>query len=153
MASERPQHPFERGPYIQAASFCDQVIEGKDGVLSLIRVVDRLNVEAKGPSAPETMPPHTASMTLVLMLKSGDAVGRHEIRIVPQLPSGETKTPLVLTAHLEPGRGQNLLTKVEMTLNLEGQHWFNVFFDDIPLTKVPMEVRYTRVVTPKSTQG
>lgn len=35
---------FELGPYIQAATFCSEVIEGKDGVLSLIRLMDIKNL-------------------------------------------------------------------------------------------------------------
>lgn len=37
----------ETGPYLKAAAFCGDVIEDKDGVLSLIRVIDRLIVTAE----------------------------------------------------------------------------------------------------------
>ncbi|MBI2861525.1 MAG: hypothetical protein HYX89_01770 [Chloroflexi bacterium] len=147
MTEKKPQYPFERGPYIQAASFCDQVIEGKDGVLSLIRLVNRLGVQVAGPEAPEAMPPTKFTLKLVLVLNAGDAKGRHDLTIVPQLPSGETKAPMVQSVHLEPGKSSNLIVIVEFTYELEGQYWFNVLFDGLPFTKIAMEVRYTRLVT------
>ena len=35
------RNPFERGPYIQVAAFCERVLQEADGVVSLIRIVDR----------------------------------------------------------------------------------------------------------------
>lgn len=46
---------FEEGPYIQMAAFCQQVIEDKTGVLSLIHVIDTLTHTAAGPDAPDEM--------------------------------------------------------------------------------------------------
>ena len=48
---------FEGGPYLITAAFCEQVIEDKSGVLSLIRIVDRMYITAQGPNAPDEMPP------------------------------------------------------------------------------------------------
>ena len=87
--------PFERGPYLSVAAFCEQVIEDKSGVLSLIRIVDRLNVAVQGPDAPPEMPPSNFNWTLVLTLKSGDARGSAEVKIVPELPSGVSMQPSI----------------------------------------------------------
>jgi hypothetical protein len=58
-------------------------------VLSLIRLIDTLTHTEARPDAPEEMPPMTYTLKLVIMLKPGAARGRHELRIVPELPSGE----------------------------------------------------------------
>ena len=141
--------PFERGPYITAATFCEQVLQEASGVLSLIRIVDRMTTTATGPTAPEQMPTSQLNWTLVIALKSGDARGSHPVKIVPQLPSGETLQPITLSAHLEgENKGQNLLARMNMPLEMPGIYWFQIFVDDQLMTKVPLEVIYSRIVTP-----
>ena len=141
--------PFERGPYITAATFCEQVLQEGSGILSLIRIVDRMTTTATGPNAPEQMPPTQLNWTLVIALKSGHARGSHPVKIVPQLPSGETLEPITLSAHLEgENKGQNLLARMNMPLEMPGIYWFQIFVDDQLMTKGPLEVIYSRIVTP-----
>ncbi len=140
----------ESGPYLILAAFCEQVIEDKAGVLSLIRVVDRLNISATGPDAPDNMPRATLTWTLVISLKSGQARGTHMIRIQPELPSGIRLDPLILSGHFEGGnRGQNLLTRMQMVLEMPGIYWFRIYFDDLFMTQIPVEVIYSRTVMPR----
>ena len=73
---------FEKGPYLQIAAFCEQVIEDKRGMLSLINVVDRTTHSRGGPQAPEEMPAFDLNWKLVLSLKSGEARGSYPVRIV-----------------------------------------------------------------------
>ena len=141
--------PFERGPYLTLATFCEQVLQESSGVLSLIRIVDRMVVTASGPNAPEDMPPAELTWTLVITMKSGDSRGSHPVKIVPQIPSGETLAPVTLPIHLEgENKGQNLITRMNMQLRMPGIYWFQIFFDDQLVTKVPLEVIYSRIVTP-----
>lgn len=140
--------PFEEGPYIQMAGFCDFVLEDKTGALSLIRVIDTLTHREVGPAAPPEMPEVRHTMKLILMLKSGRARGRHELKIVPQLPSGEIKEPIQLSVHLEgEERGQNFIADISFPFTMEGVYWFNVYLNDGLLTKIPFRVKYERVVT------
>ena len=142
---------FEKGPYLQIAAFCEQVIEDKSGVLSLIRVVDRLSVNAAGSDVPEDMPPFDLNWKLVLVLKSGEVRGSHSIKLVPELPSFETKEATERTVHLEGGnRGTNIVTDFRMRMEMPGVYWLNIYFDDELLTRLPLEVRYSRVVGPTS---
>ena len=139
---------FEEGPYIQVAAFCEQVIEEKTGVLSLIRLIDVLTHTATGPEVPPEMPPLLHGLKLVLMLKSGKARGRHEVRIVPELPSGETKEPIVLSVHFEgDGRGTNVIVEINFNFTLEGLYWFKIYLGEALLTRMPFQVKYSRVVT------
>ena len=146
--------PFERGPHLILAAFCEQVIEDKSGVLSLIRVVDRMNITAQGSEAPEDMPPQNLNWALVLSLKSGEARGTHSIQIVPQLPSGETLDAVTLSMHLEGGnRGQNLVSRINLPLEMPGVYWFKVYVDDEFLTQIPVEVIYSRIVPPSPSRS
>ena len=36
------------GPYLHAAHFCEKLLTEKDGVLSAIRIIDRITVTASG---------------------------------------------------------------------------------------------------------
>jgi hypothetical protein len=140
--------PFEEGPYLQTAVFCEQVIEDKTGVLSLIRIIDRLTHTQAGPEPPSQLPPVTYTMKLVIILKSGSAVGRYEVKVVPHLPSEETELPHMVTVHLEgEERGINIIVNMAFTFRLEGVYWFYVYFDEMLLTKMPFTVRYVRVET------
>ena len=142
---------FERGPYLTVAAFCEQVIEDKSGVLSLIRVVDRLTVAAQGATAPEEMPPAVLNWALVLCMKSGDARGSHAVKIEPELPSGIKIPSITLSAHFEGGnRGVNLITRLNLKLEMPGIYWFKVYVDDQFLTQIPVEVIYSRIVTPQA---
>jgi len=141
---------FERGPYLIVAAFCEQIIEDKAGVLSLIRIVDRMNITTQGPTAPEEMPPAMLNWFLVLTMKSGEARGSHAIKIEPELPSGIRLSPLSLSAHFEGGnRGQNLVTRLNMRLEMPGIYWFRIYVNDQFLTQIPVEVIYSRIVTPQ----
>lgn len=139
----------ESGPYLNVATFCELVIEDKAGVLSLIRIVDRMEITAQGTAVPEEMPPQIINWFLVLLLKSGMAKGSHEIKILPELPSGITITPFIFSVHLEGGnRGQNVVSRLGMKIEEPGIYWFKIYVDDQFYTQVPLEVIYSRMVTP-----
>ena len=146
---------FKDGPYIQAACFCDQVIEDKSGVLSLIRVIDTLTHSEVGPNPPSTMPGFPHKLTLVIMMKSGKARGRYDLRIVPEKPSGESDNPFEVTVHFEgEEKGHNVVANMGITFDLEGLYWFKVYLDEKPWTAIPLRVKYQRVTTgPQSSAG
>ena len=139
---------FETGPYIQVAAFCEQVLEDKTGVLSLIRVIDTLTHTEARPDAPEEMPPVTYTLKLVIMLKPGAARGRHELRIVPELPSGENLPEFMSSVHLAgEERGANIIADIPFTFKIEGLYWFHVYLNDAIFTKMPFRMLYRRLVT------
>jgi len=141
----------EQGPYIQMAGLCEQVIEDKTGALSLIRVIDTITHTEARPDAPVEMPPVTYPMRMVIMLKSGRARGRHELKITAELPSGEVKPPLIRSIQMEgEERGFNNIINMLFTFTMEGLYWFNVYFDDSLLTRIPLRIKYNRVVTQES---
>lgn len=138
----------KEGPFLQVACLCNLVIEDKRGVLSLIRIIDTLEHRAVGPSPPEDMEPVTYPMKLVLMMKSGKARGRHELKIVPEMPSGLTDSTAGMSIHFEgEDKGNNVVTDLNYTFTQEGLYWFHVYLEDEHLTSIPFRVKYSRVVT------
>lgn len=135
----------ETGPYLKAAAFCSDVIEGKDGVLSLIRVIDRLNVTAEGESPP-TMPAVATRLKLVLMFVSGRARGSHNVRVTLEPPNGIAREAWTGTVFLEgEDRGANIIADMRMEFSSEGLYWFNLSLEDKEMTRVPFRVIYQRV--------
>jgi hypothetical protein len=139
---------FKDGPYIQAACFCNLVLQDTSSALSLIRIVDTVTHTASGPQAPEEMPPFTHPLTLVVMLKSGNARGRHDLKIAPEFPSGEAQEPLISTVYFEgEEKGHNLIHQIHFVFTQEGLYWFHIFLGDEKCTSIPLRVRYHRTVT------
>ena len=147
-------NPFEYGPYLQVAALCERALREGDGVLSLIRIVDVITHTERGPNPPSEMPSIRYPLTFVLMLKSGRARGRQEVTITPELPSGETMPPVMTTIQLEgEGRGANLVAPLDIPYSLEGLYWFNIRLGEHVLTRLPLQVRYSRTVTGQATGG
>ncbi len=139
---------FEHGPYLQVAGLCDQVIEDKSGALSLIRLIDTLTHTEAGSNPPLDMPKVNYPLKMVIMIKAGSARGRHELQLVPELPSGETKQPYIRSIQMEgEERGINHIINMLFTFTMEGLYWFNVYFDNSLLTRIPLKVKYNRSVT------
>jgi len=134
---------FEQGPYIQAACICEMVLEDKGGALSMIRVIDTITHAAPNHEHPGEMPHFTYNLRMVIMLKSGKARGRYEMKIVPELPSGELKQPFSRYVQMEgEERGCNNIINMGFPFTMEGLHLFNVYFDNALLTRIPFRVRY-----------
>jgi hypothetical protein len=140
--------PFETGPYLKAAVFCEKVLREADGVMSFIRVVDRVTITATGPDAPATMPKTPYNITAVIALTSGQSRGRYEVKIVPEEPSGLKKPPFLATVQMEgEDRGANVVVNMLFTFETEGLYWFYVYLDDALLTKMPFRMMYARMST------
>jgi hypothetical protein len=141
--------PEYSGPFLSVAAFCENVIEDKSGVISLIRIVDRMYVTAQGPTAPDEMPPANLNWYLVLIFKSGQAHGSYDIKIEPELPSGLRRPPTVLSAHFEGGnRGTQIVVRFGMKLEMPGVYWIRIYVANQFLTRIPVEVIYQKMVTP-----
>jgi hypothetical protein len=135
----------ETGPYLKAAAICADVIEGKDGVLSLIRIVDRAIIGAAGPDAPEQMPAVPQQLKLVLMLTSGRARGTQPARVTLENPLGMVEDIWGGTLFFEgEDRGVNCIIEMQVAFTMEGLYWFHVRLEDNLLTKLPYRLIYDR---------
>lgn len=142
--------PFETGPYVQAACFCNMALEDKTNTLSLIRVIDRVTHTVREESPPDNMPPFRHQMMLVIMLKSGEARGRRTLTVTPELPSGLRENPIIeATVHFGGGAnsGQNLIVNLNYEFTIEGLHLFRIYLEEDFLTALPFHVQYNRVTT------
>ena len=143
--------PARDGPFLAMAAICEKVLEEKDGVLSVIRIVDRSVVRPQlvpGVVASSGMPPTVIALTVVLSLKSGNARGSHRLSLQPETPSGLKINPVSVSVLFEgEDRGVNLVMPMQMQVTQEGLYWFDVLLDDQRLTRIPLRVVYQVVQT------
>jgi hypothetical protein len=149
MTEQRERQPRRRrarpgadGPWVQAAAFCDVVIRGEDGVLSLIRLVDQVTVSSPPAELPAVVQAGFRTH-LVIALKSGGFVGQASIRIRHVPPVGETREFASTAVAFQGGnKGVNLSIDFGLKVTDEtfGLHLFEVYADQLLLTKVPLLV-------------
>ncbi|MCY4436803.1 MAG: hypothetical protein OXE05_05650 [Chloroflexi bacterium] len=135
---------FEKGPHIRAALICETVIERKDGVLSLVNIVDRIEFQARGVDPPTEMPPYDLNVNLVLMLTADQTRGAHAVKLELEGANGSKQELGSQDLHMEPGRMQNLIAKLNLQLDEPGRYWIWVYFNDQPMTKVQFDLIYLR---------
>ncbi len=140
---------YSTGPFIKIACFCDNVIEGKDGVLTLVRVVDNIKVQAQGSEAPDIMPPSTYNLKMVIMIVPGDAKGRHELKVEVEDPIGlrDVSQSFSVSTHLGEGQPANIVADFGFGFKQEGTYLFHVLLDGTHMTTMPLTVLYSRIVT------
>lgn len=146
MTQEQPHHPFETGPFLTAAVLCERVLDEKDGVKSLIRMVDRVTMNLVGPTPPDQIVPVLVNLVLFVSFKSGRARGAMPLTIRIDKPSSDVPPPLMTELHFEgdDDRGQNVIVPLQFNLDVAGLWWFRIELDGIRLTSVPLRVIYLR---------
>src|SRR6266581_554038 len=97
-----------QGPHLNFAALCEKVLREGDGVLSLIRVIDRitLTVVTSVPTGVEVPPalqlaPPPISVTFAVGLKSGDFTGSIPLKVRIETPSGFKWPEYETSVHLE----------------------------------------------------
>jgi len=132
------------GPYVQVAAVCERVLNEKDGVLSLIRLVDRFTVPVPAPASGGEAPAVTINAFLVIALKAGFYEGKGTLRVVPTSPSGKKQPELSSGILLEgQDRGVNVVLQLQFVTREEGLHWFDVLFENQLLTRIPLRVLFS----------
>jgi hypothetical protein len=138
--------PESTGPYLIAALLCEKVLQEQDGIISVIRMVDRITLTANAPGAPEKMPPTSINLYALISLKSGSARGKDTIKLSIEAPSGVRQPDQLLPVLFEgEDRGVNLIIAVNMVVDQEGVYWFDIRLDEQLLTRVPLRILYQRI--------
>lgn len=136
------------GPYLAAAHFCEKVLAEKDGVLSAIRIIDRITVTASGAAPPEKMPQATIGITAFISFKSGFFKGSAEIKLVGRNPSQKVFANATLPMLFEgEDRGATSVLQMNMAVNEDGLYWFDVLIGDRLITRMPLRVIYQRITS------
>lgn len=141
---------FDTGPFVNLATFCEQVIQDKSDVMTLVRIVDRITLSAHGGEAPDDLPTGAVVNTnLVIGLCPGDARGSQKVQVTVVHPDGTRHPGPVYPVHFTQGanQGANLLIQLEIVLSTQGLYWTDIAVNGRLVTRVPLEVRY-QVIPP-----
>ena len=125
-------------PFVSAAAICESVLQDKDGVVSLIRIVDRFTLRIV-PLPPGEVP--TLQLRAFFGVKSGDVKGRSELSVKLRKPDGNTvqlpqKFPIVLNGE---EHGANLTLTFGMPV-IFGLYWLDLYWNDEMLTSAPFRL-------------
>lgn len=136
-------------PYLQVAALCEKHLEEKDGVISLIRIIDRFTI----PGTDDVMPPTILAFTIAVMFKAGNFRGRAEIGVQPISPSNTLMPEIKLTVQFrgEEEGGVNMMGLVKLQVTEEGLHWLVITLEGEEYTRVPMRVVYQKEPTIRTT--
>jgi hypothetical protein len=143
---------LDQGPYVTAI-LCEKVLEEKDGIKTAVRIVDRLTHVRVGHDAPLSLPRFDYALTLLLLLKSGDARGVYSIAVRFVDPAGESREVLRRTVNLEgeEDRGIDIIGQLSLRIEMSGLHWFEVILEDRGrgemLARLPLRVVYLAQAT------
>ena len=146
---------FDTGPFVNVACFCERAIQENDGVLSLMRVIDQINVQTQGPNPPEELPPGAMiQTTLVVALKPGQARGRQSVQVILEHPDTSRHDGPVQTIQFTggPNNGANMIIKMGIQLSTAGLYWADVLVNKRLVTRVGLEVTYGFTRTPSTGQ-
>jgi hypothetical protein len=152
------------GPYVQAATFCEAVLEEKTSVISLFRLGERVVLSqtiVEGRIAesgvPVPVPVGGAEATIAILLRAGTARGVGRVTTDIVLPNGEFRLDATINdiAWPDPGADEipdektiRLQLKVQIGPDLEGLLWVHLRYDGRLLTRIPLRL----TVTPPTTE-
>jgi hypothetical protein len=133
------------GPFLQAAFFCEKVLQEKDGVMSAIRLVDRFTLSSSAEGAPDLMPEINVGISILIAFKSGDVKGKLELKVRPVAPSGQELPGFVGPLLFEGAdRGSSVVIQYGLSAKEEGIYWFDVILDNKLITKMPLRIIYEK---------
>jgi len=134
----------EYGPFLLTAVFCERALQEKDGVISAIRMVDRINRTVTGPEPPLVMEPFNHELYLLIQLRTGQNPGPCLIEIKLRKPDLTTLPSISRTILLESPeqRGANLIAKLVFKFDQVGVWKFDVYIREKWRTQIPLEIRY-----------
>lgn len=141
MAQERSGAERFGGPYVGIAVFCEKVLKEPDGVMSLIRIVDRVTFAVAAGATPQAY-----ALFAVIMLKSGDLRGTHPLALRSIGPSGQQLGTFEAPALFEgEDRGVAVVVQFPFQPAEEGLHWFEIVVDGQQFTRIPLRAIYQRI--------
>ncbi len=142
------EQPLE--PCLRIGALCERVLEEKDNVLSLIRVIDRLIITAEGIDVPKELPP--GQTPIIALMSWVNGLGNYEAKIRVEMPDSNSIESPTLSFYLDSlDKVQNHIVRMMLPMKRAGVYWFNFLLGDKVKSRVPLRVIYQRMEHPKQT--
>jgi hypothetical protein len=142
------------GPHIAAAFLCEKILQENDGVQSFIRVVERFNVPILPKLPPGVqLPPgviinQLLQCFLVVSIKAGTTSGgKYHMFLQLNKPDGSQlpKNSFDVFLNGDNENGVTAVTPIAMPQPEEGLYWFDIYFEETLLTRVPLRVLHQQM--------
>lgn len=131
------------GPFISVACICQTALREVSGQLSIIRIVDRIQVAGM---TPQMQPQPIQGLSLVVILRSGVWRESHNVKIVGYSPSNAPISSNESSLLFEgEDRGPALIAPLALVVSEAGPYWFDVLVEEQLLTRIPLRVQYQRI--------
>jgi hypothetical protein len=132
--------------YLHVATFCEKVLRESDGVNSIIRMIDRFNVQG----TTEEMQPIVLQFMIYISFKSGFLRGKQKVSLRPQSPKGVEMPAMDIPVLFEgdDDRGPAIAFQVGWAVQEEGLFWWDLYLNDELVTRMPLRVDYQYVRMP-----
>lgn len=141
MAKKRPTKQNRKKPLLQAATICERVITEKDGVITLIRIIDSITVS----SDKDELPPGTLVVTTAVIFKSGEALGKRNITLIARDPDSNEICRLKAVMELEGGeKGGIVSAEIPLAIKMTGLYFIDVLLGSELVTKMPLRIVYKK---------
>jgi hypothetical protein len=128
-------------PWVMAAFFCESTIEGKDNVISAIRIVDRFFV--KKPANWNSRMAIGIKLHGLVAFKADKVVGTRRVKLVMVPPKGGRKKIFETAIEFMGGtNGANIRLNIGFGFNLPGTYWQEVYVDDWLATRMPLTIEW-----------
>lgn len=129
-------------PYLKLGAICERVLQEKDGVLSIIRMVDQFTLTVAGKEPPDQLPEGEALLTIVMSWVGG--LGRHEAVFNIVSPSGEAQpSPRSWSFTLDAiNRGHNIIVTLPVKIRREGIYWIEFILNGQVKSRIPFQIQY-----------
>lgn len=149
-----PPSEYPPGPWVTIAAICERPLVDTDGILSIIRIVDRIKLTTNDPDVLAAPAPITVSALAMIVLTSGAAEisGVFALRVVSPSGLSSPGEPLPLRFP-KAGATQRVTVNIELRVNEAGIYWIDVLFSDRVLTRIPLEVVLALEVAEPSDQS
>ena len=142
------KQPLE--PCLRIGALCERVLEEKDNVLSLIRVIDRLIITVEGTDVPKELPP--GQTPIIALMSWVNGLGNYEAKIRVEMPDGNSIESPTLPFYLDSlDKVQNHIVRMMLPIKHAGVYWFNFLLGEEIKNRVPLRVIYQRMEHPRRT--
>lgn len=148
MSDDRSTEPAEE-PVLTLAAFFEAVIREDSGVLTLVRMIDRITISIMDAWV-SSLPPSHVEANLVVSFRGQELQGSGVVSIHPRKPSGDRLPKQDIPFVFETHTGVNLNIQLGMVVDEEGYYWFDILLNDEFVTKTPLQIVFARAKKPDS---
>jgi len=123
------------------AVFCQRLDRQPDGTVDVVGVVDGVGVSAPDPGTAAA--PAVVRLLGLVSVRAGSIRGPHQLSLKAHFPDGGEGPALVRPIEFtDLAPGATLSFPLELEARDAGLYWFDVYFDDRPLTRIPLIVEH-----------